>query len=382
MTKSAVREALQTQQRSGEPIGKVLVDQGALTAKTLLLELAHQHGVATVTAEDRGIALLPANVALQHSAVALAVGPRPVSAGALTAVGLVDLVHAPAISSVLGRAIEPRLTDAATFARLFHEAYGMQPPKIEPPEPAPEPAPEPEAQVEPEAAVGSMIAAQTNGNGNRNHAAPAGGAEIAAGGAEPDPGLPVGVAAATAEPATAQADTATPAGPSSPPSRSRWRRRSHGQPVPATPEPQREDRGEPATATATESTVPTTTVLVVLHRATPVTVGPLADALERLDYPRHRMQAMAVYDPSDAVTGRTLRAVELPAWVVPLPPSPADVSGPRGLLLRGLREASGDLLTVVQSARQLSHRRAPRGRAGRGHRSPAVRRPARRADRR
>ena len=161
VTKSAVRQALETQQRSGEPIGKILVNQGAITSATLLLELALQQGVATVAPEDRGIALLPADVALRHSAVALTVGPRPVAPGALTAVGLVDLVHTTAISSVLGRAIEPRLTNTDTFARLFHEAYGMQPPKIQPPEPEPEPEPEPDPAPQAEEPV---VAVETNGN--------------------------------------------------------------------------------------------------------------------------------------------------------------------------------------------------------------------------
>jgi hypothetical protein len=122
----------------------------------------------------------------------------------------------------------------------------------------------------------------------------------------------------------------------------------------APPPPRAEPTETEATEVAVEPALATATILVALHRATPITVGPLADALERIDYPRHRIQAMAVYDPSDAVTARTLRTVKLPGWVAPLAPQRSDVPGLRGLLLGGLREASGELLTVVQSARQLS----------------------------
>jgi hypothetical protein len=296
VTRKAVREALQTQARTGEPIGTILVKQGSLTAGTLLVELARQHGVATVTPDDHGIALVPADAALRHSAVALAVGPRPVAPGALTAVGLVDLVHAAAISSVLGRPIEPRLADVETFARLFREAYGTQPPKIEPGH-------------RPAAAL-----APVNGNGGHGSANGHGSAAVeATPGAHRHGASANGTRATSAPVATTMPKTVV------------------GRPV-----------------------LPTATILVALHRATPVTVGPLADALERLDYPRHRLQAIAVHDPSDAVTAHALRAVALPAWVAPLAPAPGDGFGSQALLRCGLREASGELITVVQSARQLS----------------------------
>jgi hypothetical protein len=129
---------------------------------------------------------------------------------------------------------------------------------------------------------------------------------------------------------------------------------------PAVEQPAEEPAAAQATVVTTDPVIapalPTTTILVALHRATPIVVAPLADALERLDYPRHRLQVMAVYDPADAVTGRTLRTVEMPAWVTRLPPAPHAVAGPRGLLLRGLQEASGELLTVAQTAGQLPSR--------------------------
>jgi hypothetical protein len=315
VTKRAVRDALAKQKRTGEPLGRILVDAGAITPATLLVELARQHDVAIVTPDDRGIALLPSGSAVEHSAVALAVGPRPVAPGALTAVGLVDLVHARAVSAVLGRAIEPRLTDIDTFTRLFTEAYGVKPPKIAPvaAPPAPEPASVPE--------VAPAVEPSSNGASSAN-------------------GTPVAVAPSLA--------TEHPA------ARRRWAGRRVPRPAVERPAVERAT-GETAEAEV-EPALPTTTILVALHRATAILVAPLADALERLDYPRHRLQVMAVHDPADAVTQRTLRTVELPAWVSSLPPAPWAEAGPRGLLLRGLREASGELLTVVQSAGQL-----PRG---------------------
>jgi hypothetical protein len=149
VTKRALRDALNVQARTGAPLGEILVAQGAISPDRLLQVLADHHGVTTVGADDRAIALLPAPMALELRAVALAVGAQPVAPGAMTAVAMVDIEVAPTIASALKRPIEPRLTDAQTMMRLFANAYtdaqtvpvGLDLDAVVEPDPVAEPVP-------------------------------------------------------------------------------------------------------------------------------------------------------------------------------------------------------------------------------------------------
>jgi len=123
VTKQDVRAALEMQQRTAAPLGQILVARGVVTPEVLLRALAEQHGVAIVGPDERGTPLLPAPLALEHRAVALAAGAQPVAAGATTAVAMVDIDAADAVADALNCAIEPRLTDAETMIRLFADAY-------------------------------------------------------------------------------------------------------------------------------------------------------------------------------------------------------------------------------------------------------------------
>jgi hypothetical protein len=89
-------------------------------------------------------------------------------------------------------------------------------------------------------------------------------------------------------------------------------------------------------------------VLATPLRETPSTLRRLWWALEALDYPGHRLQGLALLDPADRVTRRWLRSHPLPGWVTPLVAPREAARGRRGLLLYGLRQARGQLLTVVR----------------------------------
>jgi hypothetical protein len=123
VTKHDVRAALEKQQKTTALLGQILVAHGVVTPEVLLRALAEQHGVAMVGPDERGTPLLPAPLALEHRAVALAAGAQPVAAGATTAVAVLDIDAADAVADALKCAIEPRLTDAGTMVRLFVDAY-------------------------------------------------------------------------------------------------------------------------------------------------------------------------------------------------------------------------------------------------------------------
>jgi hypothetical protein len=371
VTRAAVRQALKVQEETGGRLGEILVASGALSPSRLLEELAHQHGIALVETDDRGIGLIPADIALEQRAVALAVGRRPVADGAMAAVAFVDLGSAPMIASVLHGAIEPRLADAETVARLFGDAYSR--PSLSKPSPQ---------ILRLSTSAPAIEAGRTNGHHppedmrSRNGTAPKP-ADAAPEASEPQAVAPAPEPAVVAEPEpmaapdpdpepvaaapepAAQAPVQPVSAPQPAPSRwwlGRRRRRSAARQAPPTvvsrpaavPAP-------PAGAGAEEpaTTLPTATLAVTLRRATSVAIVPLASELERLDYPRHRLQAMAVFDPADEITRRTLRGTPLPGWVAEVPLASPSSTGPRELLLHGAREATGELLVIVQSARQL-----------------------------
>jgi hypothetical protein len=120
-----VRDALREQRRTGERLGRILVARGLLTPTALLQTLAQQDGVPPVGPGDRGIGMLPPELALEHRAVALEVpgGTAPPSGGPM-AIAVRDLAGAVAVSEALGHVPELRLADAPTLVRLFAQAYG------------------------------------------------------------------------------------------------------------------------------------------------------------------------------------------------------------------------------------------------------------------
>lgn len=420
VTKSAVRDALKTQEQNGGRIGEILIASGVLLPQRLLEELAAQHGVAIVEPDDRGVGLIPANVALEQRAVALSVGKRSVAPGALTAVAFVDLESAPMIAEVLRGAIEPRLADAETIARLFADAYSshrdepelprprvtefftpVAPPRPDEHQPstngghgahngtAPDPrptaavpevsvvAPEPEAVAVPEPDSAATV---PDSAPQRDAEAPEAAASVpvvSEPDAEPVASEPASVVAESSghvavepEPEDAVAAPDLPAArpvPLTPAPRRSWLGRRRRRPAVATarrsaaplevaspsPAPETKPAEPDVAASAPVSALPTMTIVVALRRATSVAVVPLASALERLDYPRHRLQAMAVYDPADEMTRRTLLGIPLPGWVAEVPLPHPSTDDPRDLLLSGVREASGERIVVIQSARQL-----------------------------
>jgi hypothetical protein len=130
--KRVVREALKEQSRTGDRLGRILVGRGELTPTALLQMLAQQDGVPVVGTGDRGIGLLPVELALEHRAVALDVlgassaasSPSSSAPEVPGAIAVRDLAGAVAVSEALGHVVELRLADAPTLMRLFAQAYG------------------------------------------------------------------------------------------------------------------------------------------------------------------------------------------------------------------------------------------------------------------
>ncbi len=91
----------------------------------------------------------------------------------------------------------------------------------------------------------------------------------------------------------------------------------------------------------------TGTIVIPVSGESPQRLYALGRELEALDYPRHRLQGLAVLDPADRAARRWLRSHPLPGWVAVLV-APQEVARTRaGLALYGLRQARGEAVTLV-----------------------------------
>ena len=98
-----------------------------------------------------------------------------------------------------------------------------------------------------------------------------------------------------------------------------------------------------------ERELPLYTVLLPLYKEKPATVRALFDALSRMDYPKHKLDALLLIEADDAHTRGAVEQVGLPPWmrVLRLPPGTPRTK-PRAMGI-GLRYAKGALVTVYDA---------------------------------
>jgi cellulose synthase (UDP-forming) len=300
LTRDALDDALADQERSGGRLGDILLARGLVDSADLSLALAHQHDLPSLVGEHEAIPALPRAVAHELRAAVLAgpAGGMPTEGRVLVAV--TDLEVVPSVAGRLGRAVEPRLTDERTMDLLLAEAYahddGVGSRALLPRDRvavAPEPL---LLRALSAAAVGLIVAGLLTWTTWLFWLAlvPA-----------------IGGTAAIAV-----------------------RLRARGDAMPASEEADRD--------------LPAHTVLIPLSRERPRTLSRLHLTLAAIDYPAHKLQGIAVVPSSDHVTRRRLRLHPLPAWVTVVEAPPSAARDRRGLLLFGLGQARGELLTAVR----------------------------------
>jgi hypothetical protein len=406
VSKKVVRSALEEQERTGYRLGEILVARGAIDSVTLVRALADQDLVETVSAEDRVVQALPISLAFEHRAVVLV--DDAVGSGHPVRVAVTDLATVPAIWEALGRPIEPKLTDPQTMERLLSEAYpeyrdgvivGSTPEPVAREEAGPPPVedvPAQQAPATPETEDGDSPS--SSGDGAATPTEPPltnGVADGVAGEADSASAVPTASAnghatrsanghptgAADGQPAAAAtrwepptpapaliADSATTRPTPPPEARPRRLSRLFGRQTVAQPRTRGDavghapavidgsaegspalNGGAPAEAPV-EPELPRVTLIIGLRLASPATLNRLVALLQAIDYPRDRLEALAVHDPADRITRRALHDQPMPAWVTESVVPRTATPGPRGLLLWGLREAKGELLTVLSIA--------------------------------
>ena len=98
-----------------------------------------------------------------------------------------------------------------------------------------------------------------------------------------------------------------------------------------------------------ERELPVYTILLPLYKEKPATVRALFDALSRMDYPKHKLDAMLLTEADDAHTRAAIEQVGRPPWmrVLRLPPGTPRTK-PRAMGI-GLRYARGTLVAVYDA---------------------------------
>jgi hypothetical protein len=302
-----VRAALDEQHRTGGRLGDILLSLGLVDAPALSLALADQSGLPSFVPEYEAAPVLPRAIAYRERAAVL-VGPsgRSGAAGAVL-VAVTDLGSVPTLVAELGSSLAPRLTDPQTMDALLADAYAH--------------------------ADGREISRALQRWGTRRVerfglaallalATVAGGVVLLG-----PPALFVAAGAASLY----WLAMALAAG-------RRWRTAAAA------------GEGSPAEVSALrDPETKSHSLLILLSRETPAALRRLRLELEQLDYPRHRLQGIAVLDPADRATRRSLRSQPLPPWITLLAAPQEAARGRRGLLLYGLRQARGELFTLIRT---------------------------------
>jgi hypothetical protein len=301
-----VERALALQHLAGGRLGEILVAQGQVAPWQLSLALAHQSDLPSLVPEYEAVPLLPRAIAYRHRAAVLA-GPAGRETGRGTVlVAVTDLDVVPALRLALGAPVEPRLTDARTMDALLADAYahddGREASRVL-------------RRLGTRRALGVLATVALSAL-----------ATLAGAGAYLHPlnalVAAVGLVAAywlTMAHVAARSGRADPM-----------------------PDPARD-------ASPSGRSLPAASVLVPLRRETPGTLRRLRRSLEELDYPNHKLQAIALLDPADRETRRSLRSHPLPPWVTLLVVPREAATGRRGLLIYGLRQARGELVIVARA---------------------------------
>jgi len=302
-----IEAALAEQRRTGGRLGNILVAGGTVDPAALRLALAEQSNLPTLVPEYEAVPLLPRECAYKHQAAVLA-GPAGRVGAAAVLVAVTDMASVPAVAAVLGQPVEPRITDDRAMDALLADAYAQ-----------------PDGREASAAVRHGRHPVRIVGIAALGLLALAAIATLAL--TKPLAILPA-VAGVTTLFWLAMTRLAA---------RSTLARTAPRAPQATGPAP------------AIDRDLPSCTVLIPFSRETPTTLFRLRRALDELDYPRHRLQGIAVIDPADRLTRRWLRGHPLPSWVTPIV-VPAEAGRTRGsTLLYGLRQARGELLTVARA---------------------------------
>lgn len=316
--------ALNEQGRTGGRLGDILLSRGLLDPTALSLVLAHQNDLPSFVPEYEATPLLPRGVAYRQRAAVL-VGPMgPTEMPAAQLVAVTDLASVPALSAALGSPIAPRLTDARTMDGLLADAYANLD--------ASEVALAQKRWRLLRVALVAVVVALIVGAGV--------GAVLELG--------PVALVGAIALASVYYLLIAAEF------------IRAWAAPV-CVRVLLMPDGSEPRPLVR-----PSCTVLIVLRHETPARLHRLRLDLAELDYPPHRLQGVAVFDSTDRRTRKALRSQPLPPWVTVFE-APDSARGRRGLALYGLRQARGELLTLVGSHRGVTVRVLERAAEVRGN---------------
>jgi cellulose synthase/poly-beta-1,6-N-acetylglucosamine synthase-like glycosyltransferase len=105
----------------------------------------------------------------------------------------------------------------------------------------------------------------------------------------------------------------------------------------------------PELAELSRTDLPLYTILLPMYGEKPATVSSLIAALGELDYPKHKLDAIALIEADDAVTQGALDSISRPPWLRVLKvPREGPRTKPKALMY-GLRNARGKYLTVYDA---------------------------------
>jgi hypothetical protein len=301
LAEADIDAALAEQRRTGGRLGDILVAGGTVDPAAIRLALAEQSNLPTLVPEYEAVPVLPRELAYQHRAAVLAGPARPAGAGSAVLLAVTDVASVSPVAAALGQPVEPRIADDRAMDALLADAYAQ--------------------------ADGREASAAVRHG--RHLLRTAGAAAL---------GLVVLAAIVTLALTRPLAILPAVAGVAT----LFWLVMA---PLAA--------RSASARAAGSEATIdaepPSCTVLVPLSRETPRTLFRLRQALDELDYPRHRLQGLALIDPADRLTRRWLRRHPLPSWVMPIVVPSDAAPNRRSILLYGLRQARGDLVAVARA---------------------------------
>ena len=316
LSREDLAAALREQDWSGGRLGQILIVSGVVPAATLTEALARQHGIDTLRPTDEPIPLLTAHEARTWRAVALGKANDGDSAVGVAVADPTEEVLAQ-LEARLAWSVRPRLCAEETLDELLHRVY------------ADADADEVTRALREEAP--DLSAYRTTLT--RAQALPATCLGLL---------LTIGLLADVRLTATVLVGTATAlfvVGTGF-----RLYAALQGSRRGATIDPPSDE-----VAAMDPRALPVYTILLPLYKEKPSTVRALFDALSQLDYPKHKLDALALIEAEDAHTRGAIETVGRPPWmrVLSLPPG-IPRTKPRAMGI-GLRHAKGTLVTVYDA---------------------------------
>jgi glycosyltransferase XagB len=316
LSREDLGEALDEQARSGGRLGEILVAGGIVPKTTVTATLAWQFGMETLRSSDEPVSLLAAEEARRWRAVTLSGSGAGDPAVAVAIADPTEDVLAK-LEARVGRQVEPRLCDEAALDELLSRLY---------------------ADTDAEEVTRALREEAPEMSAFRTKLSPI---QTAAACVLTFVFI-LGLLANLRLTATVLVGLATAFFVVS--TGFRLFAAGEGCRAGATIAPPPEE-----IAAMDERALPVYTILLPLYKEKPVTVSALFDALSRLNYPKHKLDALLLIEADDVHTRAAIEAVGQPPWmrVLPLPPGTPRTK-PRAMGI-GLRYAKGTLLTVYDA---------------------------------